>query len=485
MLFCKSSITFLSKLGILLCFVLISPTLQSCSGPNATASSAIAIFGGGEVLEDTLNQLETSALSVVESGEIAADRQIQHSAYELLGIISETRIAFSEELDTSLNRLDQNILRTTDTLVNIAEGLKAGEYELISAIDGASLDIERIVGNTVFAKYPFIFKRVIGLNKLYRENGDYTFELRGSGFGSSQIKVVKFSVDNTDITSDVKFSGISQNNLKVIIPPTSLNQFFDSDVELKNRNIRILPIDLELNRITISRKFIWFGSEVEKTESLTHRFFTYFIPNYAGEIEISSLGEEYQWQDVEPLTFYHNSANNHCNSDCDDQTSYNHGVFRQQSNQQECVTQLVQTPPREGDERLSAASFSPRSTFNHWGMAASINANETCVNFTVYSGTVSKQFQITASRQRYNKQPGIITLLNTKLPVEFGKLYTIRVPKIALVNNYKIDVVGATLLEEGELKGGKSTMVLEVVSENLAANEKVYQVKIKYPSGIR
>lgn len=461
----------LFTLLLLTCVAIIHKPITA----QAQTSSAVAVFGGGAVLKDVISQLQTSLFNSIQNTEISADRQIQHAANEALITLKEMEIAFGDQLDKTLSEVDAQVLSVVEAVNNIDQSIQRGEADLIYAIDGALLDVEQIVGSTIFAKYPFLLKRVRGLSHLYNNEGEYTIGLSGSGFGASSVTLKQISIDGQELLQEAHISKSERHEMRVSFDVDKLNPLFDNNEKLEERKIKILPVDLVFERVTPRR--YWPTDKVEKIE---YQFFIYLLPNYAGKLKLEYLGEKFEWQPVENLTFTHRSAHNHCNEDCDDQKSFPCGTKRCPSYQEKCVTQSVNTPLTEGAERLVSASSSGDMSY-HSDSSAKIIKDGSCLHFSVKSGTYSHSFVVTAAQERYLKQPEVVNMGGVEIPVEFGKIYTIKVPIGTIVTNYEIDVIGSTKPDSNEMKKGINNSILRVMSVNDLAGITVYNVKIKYP----
>lgn len=446
---------------------------------QVSAPAFVTVFGGSAVLEDVISDLKGSVFSAIQNAEISADRQVQHVANEALIVLREAEIAFSGQLDKTLSKVDAQVLSVIESIYITVEAIKQGEAELISAIDGAVLDVERIVGNTIFANYPFLLKRVVGLNHLYKNEGEYTIELRGSGFGSSAATLKKISVDGGNLLEKARINNISQHAIRVSFDVATLNPLFDTNGAVNKRKIKVLPVDLEFERVIKQPWYLFFLED--KLEQLAHQFYAYFIPNYAGELQLVHLGEQFAWQLIDDFAFNHRSASNHCSSDCDDHKSFPCGTHRCPSDEQVCVGQSQGTPLREGDERLLNARWSGNGGY-HDSFRAEVRNNASCLYFYVRSGTHSHTFRVYANREKYLKQPGLASLGDESIPVEFGKTYTVAAPKHTRLTNYSLDIIGSTLPVTGELRQGVNNEVIRVLSTSEIGGNTVHNLTIKYPA---
>ena len=90
------------------------------------------------------------------------------------------------------------------------------------------------MGNTLFAKKEFIFRRISGFNHTLKPQGDYSFTIVGSNFGFNQeseyVQFPKcFINDSIDISSQINTNNIiDQNTRRIKIPSSILNKFFDA-----------------------------------------------------------------------------------------------------------------------------------------------------------------------------------------------------------------------------------------------------------------
>lgn len=460
------------------CATALAP-VQNVRPAQAQAGSAIAVFGGGALLEDVINQMQSAIYASTTNVEIGADRQIAHASNQAMILLREFEIAFSGELDKSLSAVDTQVLTAVEAVYSMQRGIEEGKTDLIHAIDGAALDVEAIIGQTIFADYPFLLKRVVNVSQLYNSDGQYTYELIGSGFGNSSVELTGFAIDDVELIDSALLSAPSQHVLQVGIGVADLEPLFDTSDEVRDRNIRALPVNLSFTRT--SERPWWNIFQGDKVEHLSHEFITYLVPSYAGTLKLTNLGESFAWQPVETFEFNHRSVQNHCNEDCDDQKSYQCGAFRCANSSTQCVAQGASTPLREGDERLKNPRFSGGG-HNQFDHNPRIESGGSCLTFSVTSGSHSVTYRVIADRERYLKQPDLVELRSDDLDVEFGRTYTVQVPVGTRLTNFEIDPVGSAQLVTGELTQGVNTNILRVISTQKIGENTVHNVTIHYPN---
>jgi len=479
--FYKNSIPAVRKFTKNVC--MICTVLIACFGfianpTQAQTSAAISVFGGGAVLGDVINQLRSSVYSTITNAEISADSQIAHAANEAMMLLREMEIAFAEQLDDTLDDVDTQVLTTVETVYAMERALEDGTAELIYAIDGATLDIERIVGNTIFADYPFLMKRIVGMTHLFNSDGEYVYELRGSGFGNSSVMLEAFTVDGTALIDKARINQTAQNVVRVSFDVATLNEFFDTSEELAARKIRILPVSLIFTRTSKRPWYLFFLDN--KVETLEHSFYTYLLPNYAGTLRLTNFGESFAWERIDNFEFTHRSVHNHCNEDCDDQKSFPCGAFFCSNSSKQCVAQRPANPLREGDERLFAPGHGGGGS-HHRNHKVEIHDGGACLWFSVESNSHSHAFRVFAQRERYTKQPDPVITQAENLPVEFGKTYPISVPPGTIVTNFEIDPIGSAKVQTGQLTQGVNSEVLRVISSEKIGESTIHNVTIHYP----
>ena len=66
-----------------------------------------------------------------------------------------------------MSAVDTQVLTAVEAVYSIQRGIEEGTTDLIHAIDGAALDVEAIVGQTIFADYPFLLKRIVNVSQLH------------------------------------------------------------------------------------------------------------------------------------------------------------------------------------------------------------------------------------------------------------------------------------------------------------------------------
>ena len=432
-----------------------------------------------ETIGSIINNARSSAQQVLASAELVADRQIAHAANETLIVAKELELAFAGQLDKTLNTFDSSTYAAFEEVDLLRQSFEDAPERVSGIFDDVSLDIEHLLGNTFFAKYPMWVKRVSGFNQLYQTNANYSFQLTGSGFGGGKVSMTSLRLNGDDIISDVNLNP-SGHVLSVSIPKDILNQHFDITGEAISREIKAVPISVGLQRPLKKAWWQIFGKP--KVESIQHDFYLYLIPPYAGVFKYKAFKEEFGWVEGGVLSFAHITRDNSCHGDCDnddlgDWRISQHGA---DSSQQKCVAQPQQTPPREGDQKLET----PRVTgdlSHHRNSNVSLQGNSTCLHYSIKSFGTSRSLTVSANLKTYvkNSEPTIIEEVE-KL-VEFGKTYQIQMPAGSLLATYEFDPLGSAPLNSGELKAGKKNYAVNVTSVSTAGDLKVFTIRIPYP----
>lgn len=468
----------------MLMWIIVAGGNTLLSIPTAHAQENLIIPGTmlEKTLGNVLKEFRAQSEQVLISGEVVADRQIRHAANIMLILTRELELALAGQLDKALKDLNDNVLHVVNELEVLRVSLLKGEDDLVRALDEAALDIERIVGNTIFANYPFLLKRIGGFHQLYNPSDKYKVNLTGSGFGSSQVAIKKFIVAGHDAMSEIIINRPQQNFITAEIDPNFLNVLFDTDEDITLRKIKVVPVDLTFER-TIEAPWWRFWNSESKRIELDHQFYMYLIPNYAGQIVFDPIGDGFEWRDVGEFSFDHRSKNNHCQGDCDtddrgDWPISQHGAH---SSQSACVTQSRHTPPIENDQYLRGAAHSPSPGYNIGHKVGIQGAANNCLSFEVLSRTHAHTYKISARLMQYVKLADPVSFGKINKHVEFGKTYTVAVSLNTRLVNYSIDPTGPNRLMTGQLQVGVKNHAFHVLSNEAVGGNRIYTYRIPYP----
>lgn len=466
---------FLSSLllGILLSLATITSTLAQPAVLSAAAS--------GKVLSDFIDDARASAEQLLLSGEVVADRQIRNVANQMLIVTRELEIALGDQLDKTISDLDDTVKASLGQVEGLQLALENKTDQVTDAFDDLSLDIAEVLGDTILAEHSFVLKRIDGVAQLYRETDDYHLELIGSSFGSSSVELSKIALDGIDVTDQILKNPVSQHRIALTIKGEQLNAFFDLRDDLSQQVIKTIPIEFSLSRFSGAPWWRFWNQDEDETE-ITHEIHLYLIPPFAGDVNLSYLGEKFDWVDNGVFDFTHTSAGNHCQGDCDtddrgDWPISQHGA---PTKEQRCVVQRRATPLRLGDEYLVTPRVSG-GPGSHNETEFSITEGGHCLFFRVVSFTHAGVYTVKANKRTYVKFPDPIELGEEKLPVAFGQTYRVTAPVNTVSTLFAFDPLGSVLEQTGELNPGVNNNALRVVSSEVIGARRVITFTVKYP----
>ena len=469
------SLSFCRLLGALL----LSVSVGLVDVPIARAQGIISVLGGGAVLKDVLQQANGVANNAINNTEVAADGQIRHAANQMLLLVRQLEIVLSEQLDKTLAELDKEVLTAVNTVYVLQDTIEKAEDTVIYAIDEASMDIENLLGSTFLADYPIVIKRINGVSQLYRDEGAYRLQVRGTNFGTPLVKMKDLLIKDVSLLEASRVNNTQQNSVSIDLPNEQMRQFFDLQEPFQNRKIQIVPVTLKIER-TIKPSWWRFWAS-DKIEPLQQEFFAYLSPDFAGVLKLRGVGEGFDWEPDGTFSYTHKSLDNHCSSDCDDQNSFPHRTRHARNTSTPCAGSRS-FPPKEGDIRLSGARHSGIPAF-HDGQELSIYGDARCLRFSVRSGSHGHTFTVSANRERFVKQDGLVELEQLDVPVRYGQTYTIELNGRVKLTNYDFKRNAGGPPVTGELQQGVSTNYLRVLSQKLIGQKLVFNVQIPYPPG--
>jgi len=434
---------------------------------------------GDETIGSIIDKSRASAEQLLASTEMVADRQIAHSANEMLVITKELEVAFSGQLDKALDEFDDATYSAFQEVDILRQTIDGAPDRISGIFDDVTLDVEQILGGTLFANYPMWVKRISGFNQLYQANSDYSFKVTGSGFGGGEVKISDIRLGDVNVTNELNFN-YNGHNVSVNIPKETLDPFFDLEGSIVDRKINSVPISITLQRP--QKKKWWQFFSQSRTETLNHSFHLYLIPPYAGSLKYKAFVEEFEWTNAGTLDFVHQTRQNSCGGDCDndDQGNWQISQHGAPSSQSSCVAQKQRTPPRENDERLRMPTYSG-DTSHHRNMSASLSQNSACLNFSIGSWGNSRPITVSAIKEIYVKKPMPTELTQEFLDVEFGKTYQLRFPKGSVLSTYEFDPIGTAPLSSGELKKNTRNYAIEVTSHSSVGELKIVNIRIPNP----
>lgn len=465
--------TFSSLLGVCLSLVMISVTMAQTAALSAAASA--------KVLSEFIDDARASAEQLMLSGEVVADRQVRNAANQMLIVTRELEIALGDQLDRTVSDLDDTVKASLGQVEGLQLALENKTDQVTDAFDDLSLDIAEILGDTILAEHSFVLKRINGIAQLYRETGDYDLELIGSSFGSSSVELTKIVLDGNDLTDDVLQNSVSQHRVTLSIKGEQINSLFDLSDDPAQQVIKTVPIAFSLTRFSEAPWWRLWSRDDDQTE-ITHEVHLYLIPPFAGQVNLSYLGEGFEWADNGVFDFTHTSAGNHCQGDCDtddrgDWPINQHGA---PSQQEACVTQRRQTPLREGDEYLTAARHSGGPGFN--STETRITQGGHCLFFRVNSRTHAHAYSVQADKKKWVKLPDPIELGAESIPVAFGQTYRVTAPENTVSTLFAFDPLGPVLEQTGELNLSVNNNAIRVVSSEIIGARRVITFTVKYPA---
>lgn len=471
---CVCGYKFVSKLIIV---VFVATLIGS---PISAQTAVLSAAASTKVLSDFIDDARASAEQLLLSGEVVADRQIRNAANQMLVVTRELELALADQLDKTVSDLDETVKASLGQVEGMQLALENGTTDLTDAFDDLSLDVAEILGGTILAKHSFVLKRIEGVAQLYRKNENYVVNLLGSSFGSSRVELTKVSLNALDVTNDVLQNAKSQHRVSLTIPKEQLNSLFDLNENPLEQVIKTVPLELSLTRFSDAPFWrIWNRDEDQK--GIVHTVHMYLIPPVAGSVDLSYLGESFDWVETGVFEFVHTSAGNHCQGDCDtddrgDWPISQHGAS---TIEQRCVTQRRATPLREGDEYLYSALHKGGPSYN----AATVNIIEGghCLFFNVSSRTHAHTYTVQASKRTYLKLPDPVELGAESISVAFGQTYRITAPENTISTLFSFDPLGTVLPQTGELNPSVNNEALRVVSSQVIGAKQVITFTVKYP----
>lgn len=473
----------LKSLSLSICRFVVVLVLSISIGlvqvPVTRAQGIISVLGGGAVLKDVLQQANGVANNAINNAEVAADGQIRHAANQMLLLVRQLEIVLSEQLDDTLAELDKEVLTAVNTVYVLQDTIAKAEDTAIYAIDEASMDIENLLGGTFLADYPIVIKRIEGVSQLYRDEGAYRLQIRGTNFGTPLVKVKDIVISGVSLLEASRVNNTQQNSVSIDLPNEQMRQFFDLREPFQSRKIKILPVTLKIERTIKPSRWRFWASD--KIELLEQEFFAYLAPDFAGILKLRGVGEGFNWEPDGTFSFTHKSHDNHCSSDCDDQNSFPHRTRHASNTSTQCAGSR-HFPPKEGDIRLSGERHSGVPSF-HDGAELSMYGDSRCLRFSVRSGSHGHTFTISAKRERFVKQDGLVKLEQLDVPVRYGQTFTIELDGRVKLTNYDFKRNAGGPPVTGELQQGVSTEHLRVLSQKLIGQKLVFNVQIPYPPG--
>ncbi|MGJ8670942.1 MAG: hypothetical protein ACSHXK_15765 [Oceanococcus sp.] len=442
--------------------------------------AVLSAAASSKVLSDFIDDARASAEQIILSGEVVADRQVRNAANQILMVTRELEIALGDQLDKTVGDLDNTVKAALGQVEGLQMALEGGTSDLTQAFDDLSLDVAEIVGNTIFSKYAFVLKRIEGVSHLYQKSNDYVVELVGSGFGSASVDLSKVVLNSVDFTDNVVVNSTAQHRVSILFNPEKFNEFFDLNDDPALQQIKTVPLALSLTRSTDAPWWrVW--NRDDEQETVDHKVYLYLIPPVAGQVDLSFLGEAFEWTDTGVLEFGHTSLGNHCQGDCDtddrgDWSISQHGAPTQE---QRCVTQRRGNPLRVNDEYLHLPRHLGGPGFNPTEVR--LVESEHCLFFRVLSRTHSHAYTVQANRRTYLKLPDPVELGVEAQIVSFGETYRVTQPENTISTLYSFDPLGPVLKQTGELNMNVNNNALRVVSNEVIGNKRVTTFVVKYP----
>lgn len=464
---------FFPFLGVVLGLALVSASSAQTGVLTAAAT--------GKVLSDFLDDARASAEQVLLSGEVVANRQVRNAANQMLIVTRELEIALGDQLDQTIADLDDTVKASLGQVEGLQFALENKTDQVIDAFDDLSLDIAEVLGDTILAEHSFVLKRIDGISQLYREADVYNIELVGSSFGSNRVELTKIVLDGNDITAEVLQNSASQHRIELALTGEQINPLFDLSDDPSQQVIKTVPIEFSLTRFSGAPWWRIWSRDDDQTE-ITHEVHLYLIPPFAGEVNLSYLGEGFEWVDNGIFDFVHTSAGNHCSGDCDTDDRGHWPISQNgaDSEQQACVTQRRGTPLREGDEYLANARHGGGPGFNSTDVR--ITSGGHCLFFRVNSRTHAHAYSVQADIKKWVKLPDPIELGAETIPVAFGQTYRITAPQNTVSTLFAFDPLGSVLEQTGELNLSVNNEAIRVVSSELIGARRVIAFTIKYPA---
>ena len=253
-------------LAVFISTLVVSQTTHSI--PTTITVGTIGIVAE-LLLSDFLNEAKQAATTLLDDIPNVADRVISRAANEMLILARELELSSRDLLDTTIGELDENTQRVVTAILALQSMIEDQGSATVEALDTASLDLEAILGQTIFSTSRFLLKRIDGINQINKTEGDYRITITGSEFGSTSIRLMSFRSAGEDILNALRINPVSNHTIHIDIPNAVLKPFF------MPKTVRSLPITMDIIR-----------SNHEGRSRLTHEFYIFLSPRYAGTITL-------------------------------------------------------------------------------------------------------------------------------------------------------------------------------------------------------